>query len=294
MIPDEILVEIAHAIGEKRDAIDQSAIAPVLGGSINRSYVVTIRSGARYFLKINESSAREMFAAESEGLAALKAAEAVRVPVIVACGAAAGTAFLLMEFLDMGGRADAAGARLGRLLARQHSKTADAFGWHRNNTIGSTPQVNAWDEDWVRFFGEQRLGYQLDLACKNYAGEIRDRGDALLEKLPHLFDGYCPEPSLLHGDLWGGNWGVTRGGEPVIFDPAVYYGDREADIAMTHLFGGFGTEFYAAYDAAWPLEAGFEIRRDLYNLYHILNHLNLFGDSYLRQAGNLIDRLMAQ
>jgi fructosamine-3-kinase len=290
MTPDEVLPEISRAIGE----IQASAIMPVLGGSINRSYVITARSGARYFLKINEASAWEMFEAEQEGLAELGAAAAVRVPETIACGAAAGTAFLLMEFLDLGGRADAAGARLGRLLATQHAKTADAFGWHRNNTIGSTPQRNEWDEDWVGFFGQQRLGYQLDLACEANASRLRDRGDSLLEKLPQFFDGYHIEPSLLHGDLWGGNWGVTPEGEPVIFDPAVYYGDREADVAMTHLFGGFGPEFYAAYEAAWPLDTGFKTRRDLYNLYHVLNHLNLFGGSYLQQVADLLDRLLAQ
>jgi protein-ribulosamine 3-kinase len=290
MTPDEVLPEISRAIGE----LQPSAIAPVLGGSINRSYVITARSGARYFLKINEASAREMFEAEQEGLAELGAAAAVRVPETIACGAAAGTAFLLMEFLDLGGRADAAGARLGRLLATQHAKTADAFGWHRNNTIGSTPQRNEWDEDWIGFFGQQRLGSQLDLACEANASRLRDRGNSLLEKLPQFFGGYHPEPSLLHGDLWGGNWGVTREGEPVIFDPAVYYGDREADVAMTQLFGGFGPQFYAAYEAAWPLDAGFKTRRDLYNLYHVLNHLNLFGGSYLQQVADLLDRLLAQ
>jgi protein-ribulosamine 3-kinase len=290
MTPDEVLPDISRAIGE----IQASAITPVLGGSINRSYVITARSGTRYFLKINVASAREMFEAENEGLAELKAAAAVRVPETIACGATAGTAFLLMEFLDLGGRADAAGTRLGHQLATQHAKTANAFGWHRNNTIGSTPQRNKWDEDWIGFFGRQRLRYQLDLACETNAAKLRDRGDRLVEKLPQFFDGYRPEPSLLHGDLWGGNWGVTQEGKPVIFDPAVYYGDREADLAMTHLFGGFGPEFYAAYDSAWPLDAGFKIRRDLYNLYHVLNHLNLFDGSYLQQGADLLDRLLAQ
>ena len=139
------------------------------------------------------------------------------------------------------------------------------------------------------------MGYQLDLAAANGAGEaLQDHGRLLMEKLPEFFDGYRPAPALLHGDLWGGNWGTMLDDEPAIFDPAYYYGDREADIAMTRLFGGFGPEFYAEYDASWPLDPGSESRVDLYNLYHVLNHFNLFGGSYLQQASNLLDRLLAQ
>ncbi|OOY41228.1 hypothetical protein BOV91_12580, partial [Solemya velum gill symbiont] len=162
-----------------------------------------------------------------------------------------------------------------------HRKTADAFGWNLDNTIGSTPQLNDWNKSWINFWREQRLGYQLQLA--GHQGSLQRQGEKLLESF-HLLIDHAPQPSLLHGDLWGGNIGYDDSGNPVIFDPALYFGDREADIAMTELFGGFGREFYAAYNAAWPLDAGYPIRKKLYNLYHILNHLNLFGSGYLGQA----------
>jgi fructosamine-3-kinase len=146
----------------------------------------------------------------------------------------------------------------------------------------------------VRFYVQHRLRFQLELAAQSgFTGRLTERGALLCERVAGLFDGYHPVPSLLHGDLWGGNWAADASGHPVIFDPAVYYGDREADIAMTRLFGGFGASFYAAYDAAWPLAPGAEERRTLYNLYHVLNHLNLFGGGYLGQAQAMIDLLLA-
>ena len=127
-----------------------------------------------------------------------------------------------------------------------------------------------------------------------YGDDVAELGQRLSARLPDLFDGYTPEASLLHGDLWGGNWGVDVSGEPVLFDPAVYYGDREADLAMTELFGGFSREFYAAYRQAWPLDAGYSTRKKLYNLYHVLNHFNLFGGGYLSQAQGMIDALSSE
>jgi fructosamine-3-kinase len=178
----------------------------------------------------------------------------------------------------------------------QHRVTAPRFGWHRDNTIGATPQQNAWHDDWVRFFREQRLGFQLDLAAANgLDARVVERGRDLGERCGAFFSSYRPVPSLLHGDLWGGNWGVVAGvREPAIFDPAVYYGDREADLAMTRLFGGFGPRFYAAYQSAWPLDQAAGTRRTLYNLYHVLNHFSLFGGGYGRQAAAMIDKLLAE
>jgi protein-ribulosamine 3-kinase len=185
-------------------------------------------------------------------------------------------------------------AALGEQLAAMHRATRDRFGWRRDNTIGSTPQVNMQLSDWVEFWRRHRLGYQLDLAARNgYRGALQDKGAQLLERLPQFFKGYRPAASLLHGDLWGGNAAVTAGGEPVIFDPAVYYGDREADLAMTTLFGGFTPAFYRAYETQWPLDPGHRERHELYNLYHVLNHLNLFGGGYRAQAEGMIDRLLA-
>jgi fructosamine-3-kinase len=183
-------------------------------------------------------------------------------------------------------------AALGRGLAALHANHAERFGWHRDNTIGSTPQPNAWSDSWLEFWRDRRLAQQLELAHRN--GHALARGDALLAGLHQLLDGHEPRPSLLHGDLWGGNAGFTDGGEPVVYDPACYCGDREADLAMTELFGGFRPAFHAAYREAAPLAPGYPLRRDLYNLYHVLNHLNLFGGGYLRQAGSMIDRLLSE
>jgi fructosamine-3-kinase len=184
---------------------------------------------------------------------------------------------------------------LGEQLARQHRATRAAFGWDRDNTIGSTPQLNAWADDWVGFFRERRLRYQLSLAGANgHGARLQKRGDLLLANVGAFFTSYTPVPALLHGDLWGGNRMTDVQGRPVIVDPAVYYGDREADLAMTKLFGGFGAAFYAAYQGAWSLDAGATVRQDLYNLYHVLNHLNLFGEGYLGQSLALIDRLLAE
>jgi fructosamine-3-kinase len=178
---------------------------------------------------------------------------------------------------------------------RQHRALQPAFGWYRDNTIGSTPQSNAWQDDWVTFLRERRLGYQLELAAENgFRGRLQQRGEVLLDALGEFFTTYRPVPSLLHGDLWAGNRTADEHGRPVIFDPAVYYGDREADVAMTRLFGGFGAGFYRAYEANWALDDGAGARTDLYNLYHVLNHLNLFGEGYLARALAMLDRLLAQ
>ena len=196
--------------------------------------------------------------------------------------------------LSAGGLDKASGARLGEQLASMHRTLGAGFGWMRDNTIGSTPQINTQESDWIVFWRDHRLGFQLTLAAHDgHTGELQRQGERLLQRLPSFFSDYRPLPSLLHGDLWGGNAAATAAGEPVIFDPAVYYGDREADIAMTELFGNFPPAFYAAYRATWPLDTGYAQRRDLYNLYHVLNHLNLFGAGYLRQAQSMIAKLLA-
>jgi protein-ribulosamine 3-kinase len=167
------------------------------------------------------------------------------------------------------------------------------FGFAQNNFIGTTPQPNAWKDNWPDFWREHRLGFQLRLAAQNgYGGQLQSLGEKLSDALPAFFAGYTPQPSLLHGDLWSGNHAYLQDGTPTIFDPATYYGDRECDIAMTELFGGYPADFYAAYRAAYPLDAGYATRRDLYNLYHILNHANLFGGGYARQAEQMMLRLL--
>ncbi|MDX1376174.1 MAG: fructosamine kinase family protein [Burkholderiales bacterium] len=223
-----------------------------------------------------------MFRAEAEGLAALRAA-AVAVPRVRFAGERGGEALIEMERLDLGARAD--WPALAGMLARLHRHTAARYGWENDNWIGLAPQLNGWRADWPDFWFERRLAPQ--------AARARAAGfDFDTDALRGLLDGHRPPASLLHGDLWHGNVGFTPAG-PVLFDPAVYYGDREADLAMSELFGGFPPAFYAAYRAAWPLESGYAQRRDLYNLYHVLNHLNLFGAGYLPQAQTLFARLRA-
>ncbi len=284
---------LAAALGEALGCrVEPAPTAEVHGGCINRCWRWETSSGP-VFVKEAPAAGREMLEAERHGLVELRSAEAVRVPEPLAVGAVDDGAFLALEWIDFGSSPGAADGDLGEQLAALHRRRADRYGLDRDNTIGSTPQHNAWSEDWVRFLRDQRLGYQLDLAARNgHAGRLQERGRRLLGCLDVFFATYHPAPSLLHGDLWGGNRGVDTAGRPVIYDPAVYYGDREADIAMTRLFGGFGPRFYSAYVAAWPLDQAAGTRRDLYNLYHVLNHLNLFGGSYRGQAEVMIDRLL--
>ncbi len=269
---------------------DGTTARPVGGGDISAAWQLETRDGD-IFLKTGSASSFDMFAAEAEGLAELDAANAVRVPEVLAEGQHAGDAFLALEWLPLEQPGTNSERLLGEQLATMHRSVKDQFGWHRDNTIGLTPQLNNWSGDWLQFFTEFRLGYQLQLAAENgFSGELQKEGARVLRRLPTLFDEYSPVASLLHGDLWGGNWSSCKGA-PVIFDPAVYFGDRETDLAMTHLFGGFGAAFYDAYEAAWPLAPGNRERMQLYQLYHVLNHLNLFGGAYLGRAIALMQKL---
>jgi fructosamine-3-kinase len=284
-----IAEQITAASGESFHPSTPRAIG---GGCINAAYQLGA-NGRDYFVKLNRPEQLEMFVAEATGLAELAACDSLRVPQALCTGLAGGQAFIAMEWIEFGRQRSASAAQAGRQLAQMHRCTREHFGWERDNTIGSTPQHNTWNPDWIAFWRDRRLGFQLDLAARQgYRGALQQQGARLLEALPALLD-HDPAPSLLHGDLWGGNIGYDREGAPVIFDPAVYFGDRETDLAMTELFGGFGADFHAAYREAWPLPPGYDTRRSLYNLYHILNHLNLFGSGYLSQAEGLIGRLLA-
>jgi fructosamine-3-kinase len=266
----------------------------VAGGSINECYLWVCDSGS-LFVKVADRTDLSMLEAESAGLRELAAARAVRVPGVLAIGCGGRVAFLALEWIESGTTDRAAEVRLGERLAAQHRVTAPEFGWQRENTIGRTPQINAWMESWPTFFRERRLRYQLELAARNgFARLLEAPGGRLLESVSDLLADHRPEASLLHGDLWGGNWLADSRGDPVIFDPAVYYGDREADLAMTRLFGGFGPAFYQAYEATTPLAPGSGTRLELYNLYHVLNHANLFGGGYAQQARVIIDRLLSE
>lgn len=262
------------------------------GGCINRAVVLEDET-RRFFVKYNVAARLEMFAAEARGLDVLAAAQALRVPQPVCYGVADADAYLVLEHIAFGNRQDP--AALGHGLARQHAVTQMQFGWERDNTIGSTAQPNPLDNDWPRFWRDRRLEVQLRLAADNgHTGALSRKGERLLADIDVFFSNYTPRPALLHGDLWSGNYDYDDTGAPVIFDPAVYFGDREADIAMTELFGSFPADFYSAYREAAPLDAGYRVRKSLYNLYHVLNHLNLFGGSYRAQAEHLIDILLAE
>jgi fructosamine-3-kinase len=290
-LQDAIAQAITQATGEPFRPENRWNVS---GGDINTAEILE-GDGRRYFVKSNDVARLAMFEAESEGLAEIAATKSVRVPQSVCLGTHNARAFLVLEYLDIGHSTGTSDALLGRKLAAMHHSTSSHFGWRRNNTIGSTPQINTAEHDWVTFYREYRLRFQLELAEESGCGvKLMQRGEYLLERLPEFFASYKPLPSLLHGDLWGGNHATLRDGTPVIFDPAVYYGDREADLAMTELFGGYDAGFHGAYQETWPLDAGYRVRRDLYNLYHVLNHLNLFGGGYCRQAEQLINKLLSE
>jgi protein-ribulosamine 3-kinase len=286
---------VAARISQRTEAVFTVEQAqPLGGGSINRAWRID-GTGRRFFVKLNAAEQIAMFEAEFAGLQALHEAAAVRVPRPICSGRDGAHAWLVLEYLELRQARPGEWAGLGERLARQHRVTAPLFGWHRDNTIGATPQHNAQQPDWIHFFASCRLRFQLDLAARNgYARTLADEGAQLLEALPAFFSGYAPLPSLLHGDLWSGNAGFCDSAGPVLFDPAVYYGDREADLAMSELFGGFDREFYSAYRADWAIDPGYAVRKRLYNLYHLLNHLNLFGGGYLADCRDTIRWLLAR
>lgn len=266
------------------------------GGCINQAYRIAGLLGGkeqRYFVKQNRANALEMFEAEAAGLLEMGETGTIRVPRPLCWGTTARNAYLVMEYIEMGRRGNA--HLLGQQLAALHKVRRPRFGWDRDNTIGSTPQLNCWTESWIEFWRDYRLGVQLELAVrKGYGRRLQQQGEQLLAHFPMLFSDYQPQASLLHGDLWSGNCATDHEGSPVVYDPAVYYGDREADLAMTELFGGFGPDFMHGYNEEYPLDAGYAVRKTLYNLYHVLNHLNLFGGSYATQAEAMMGSLLSE
>ena len=273
---------ISDATGGPFLPLGKSAIG---GGCISDAWLLEGNSG-RYFVKTGKLP----FEPEALGLEAI--GKIVRTPGVICVGSHEGRHWLVLEYVGMS-RKIMRFDLLGAGLAELHRVTSGEFGWDRDNLIGSTAQINTPSEDWIEFWKTRRLGFQFDLAGRNGC-DFGRRAEKLMGNLDAFFVGHKPAPSLLHGDLWRGNAGFETSGHPVLYDPAVYFGDREADIAMTELFGGFPQEFYSAYIEAFPLDSGYGTRKTLYNLYHVLNHLNLFGASYLQQAASMIDGLLAE
>ncbi|MCZ6559607.1 MAG: fructosamine kinase family protein [Gammaproteobacteria bacterium] len=266
------------------DVSENSDLIAVGGGDIHASYRLETNRGP-LFLKLNDADSLAMFAAEAEGLAAIRQTDAIRVPEVIAYAGDDQLSFLLLEWLEMSSGGPREDRDLGRGLARLHRCRGEAHGWPSDNFIGSTPQINTPSDDWTDFYRDCRLRPQFEMAARNgFVNPLQEIGEKLCDHLGRLLGSYQPPSSLLHGDLWGGNKAALADGTPVIFDPAAYYGDRETDLAMTRLFGGFSESFYSAYEDEWPLEEGTGTRCRLYQLYHLLNHLNMFGASYLNRA----------
>ena len=258
----------------------------VSGGCINSGAVLETGSGQRFFLKTNTSNPADMFEREAQGLEALDVKNGPRLPRSYLFG----SDFLLLEDLKPAPKQDGYWSHFGRQLAALHNHTHEQFGFCDDNYIGSTPQPNPWTPDGYEFFGEWRLLFQAKLARRRNALRSKEliQVDRLVGKLPELAP--LQPASLIHGDLWSGNAMTDAKGAPAIIDPAAHYGWAEAELAMTDLFGSFPETFYRAYQEERPLEAGFRQRYPIYNLYHLLNHLNLFGGGYQVQVKAILDR----
>ncbi len=284
----EITSHISQITGEPYQITSEQSLG---GGSINSAYKISDCKGLSYFVKLNSAHQLCMFKTEYTDLLELQKAQLMRIPRPICYGVQGTKSYLVTEYILLHNAGDA--EVLGTALAQMHRLTTDRFGWTQNNTIGSTPQSNRQHNRWLDFWQEERLLPQLEMLYeKGYRQVLKSKADKLLERLEQLLADHHPVASLLHGDLWSGNYAFDPQGRPVIFDPALYYGDRETDLAMTELFGGFSQTFYAAYNEAYPLDDGYRHRKTLYNLYHILNHTNLFGSGYLHQAIQMMERLI--
>lgn len=263
------------------------------GGSINQAWKVNDQQQRTWFVKQNHKHLLSMFEAEYNGLQEIANSHTIRAPNPLCTGTTQQHAFLVMEYIPFHGTP--AAEHLGKKLAAMHHTTQSSFGWTQDNTIGSTPQHNPLYSDWVSFWRYERLEYQLKLAQKKGLPSYTfTKGMQLASELDCFFSTYTPRASLLHGDLWSGNYSADQHGQPVIYDPAVYYGDHETDLAMMELFGAPSQHFFNVYDEHFTIDDGYKTRKTLYNLYHILNHFNLFGSSYASQAQRMIEQLLAE
>jgi fructosamine-3-kinase len=285
-LPSAIESAIAEATGRPFRTAETRSLG---GGCIHHARRLAGKDGRSFFVKSNTASFLSAFEAERHALEVIAGSDSLRVPLPVACCSTESEAALILEFLPIGHPARPRWEEMGRHFARLHRTTGEAFGWPHDNWLGSSPQINDQRPDWVAFYRDCRLRPQVEWARER--GLKLPRAEDLMERLDAFFQDYQPAPSLLHGDLWSGNAAFLEDGTPVVFDTAAYYGDREADLAMTEMFGGFPPEFYHGYSQEWPLDPGYAERRPLYLLYHVLNHFTIFGGGYGSQAKALIDDL---
>ncbi|WP_286235795.1 fructosamine kinase family protein [Thalassotalea sediminis] len=263
---------------------------PITGGDINQCFLVSGQK-QRYFVKINDKSVLEHFEAEAYSLNKIRESECIACPEVITTGIAFDRAFLVLNVIDFHQPSNKVWRLFGKQLAEMHKHTTHGqFGWQQDNVIGSTLQTNRWSSNWRQFFAEQRIGWQLQLLTEKsiVLGDI----DFITDTCHQILLNHQVKPCLLHGDLWRGNVGFSHQ-QPVIFDPASYYGDREADIAMTELFGAFPEAFYQSYHEYYPLPPAYDVRKHVYNLYHVLNHANLFGGVYIDQSKACIHRILS-
>ncbi len=282
----EKIHQIAETLGIKANP---ASVRPVTGGCIHEAFRVSFKDGTTVFVKQGSGPKAPMLRAEHLCLLRMSDTHSIRCPLPLAIIESKDSCMLILEHLNLQPLHADAAIRLGHQLATLHRQTAPTFGWDSHNFIGATPQNNTRESNWATFFLEHRLLPQLKMAEHLIPSS---RWNGLEKGFFRLMDGHTPQPSFLHGDLWGGNAASIEGDQPVVFDPASYYGDRETDIAFTHVFGGFSPGFYHAYQEAWPLPDDHSRRQTTYNLYHILNHLNLFGSGYLQFCHQAIESLL--
>jgi protein-ribulosamine 3-kinase len=280
---------ISHSTGTPFQVKGESSIG---GGCINQTSKIKAVDGREFFVKQNDLSFLTFFQAEAKALLELSETGTIRVPKVITYGRTDSNSFLVLEYIQEGSSSGSSQKALGRQLAELHQIKQPYFGWTMDNCIGATPQPNPRSENWINFYRDSRLLHQFKLAKSK--GKSFEHSERLLESIEYLFEDYSPHPSLLHGDLWGGNASCDTSGTPFIFDPATYYGDRETDLAFTYMFGGFSSSFYQSYQETYPLDDGFGRRKILYNLYHELNHYNLFGGGYAGSAQSSIHNLTSQ
>lgn len=285
MLNNKIKSKIENILGSQITKMNSLS-----GGCISSSYKVNTKDGNSYFLKYNYSSGSDMFLTEAHGLQELDKPGVITIPKVISFD----KEFILLDLIENSGRSKNFSEDFGRKFAVLHKFNNEKYGFYEDNYIGSNPQLNIPDNDeeknWTKFYFQKRILYQFHLAEKsgNSTSDLRSSISKLENKIDLIVTDNGEKPSLLHGDLWGGNYMVDKNGFACLIDPAVYYGNREADLAMTKLFGGFDSEFYRAYNEEFPLPDGYDYRENIYKLYHVLNHLNLFGSGYYSQAISLI------